>query len=139
MSIPEDRWRQLSQSPTVPHDQVPRQGVTGADLFAAPEATAPELDEKLRRTYFWIVNRAVISPYYDVEFAADAGLRYPLGDAGAELVLPAESSFSSNVLLPLRSGSSTLEEYEGWVGSASSAPASPSGNAVRRPAANSTS
>lgn len=96
-----DRWHRLSQSPTVPHDGVPREGLTGADLFGAPAASAPSLDEKLRQAYFWIVNQAVISPYYDVEFSHQLSVRYPLGDAAAELTLPAEASFSSNVLLPL--------------------------------------
>lgn len=99
-----DRWHKLSQSPTTsgPGDGVAP--MSAADLFrAAPEAAAVPLDEKLRQTYYWIVNRAVISPYYDVEFSSGAPLAFTLGDAGAELTLPSEPSFSSNVLLPLLS------------------------------------
>lgn len=99
-----DRWHKLSQSPTTsgPGDGVA--AMSAADLFRpAPEAAAVPLDEKLRQTYYWIVNRAVISPYYDVEFSSGAPLAFSLGDAGAELTLPSEPSFSSNVLLPLLS------------------------------------
>jgi MoxR-like ATPase len=99
-----DRWHKLSQSPTTsgPGDGVAP--MSAADLFRpAPEAAAVPLDEKLRQTYYWIVNRAVISPYYDVEFSSGAPLAFSLGDAGAELTLPSEPSFSSNVLLPLLS------------------------------------
>lgn len=89
-------------SPTAP---VPAGGVpqlTAQDLFRAPPGPAPvPVDEKLRQAYYWIVNRAVISPYYDIEFSRDAPLTYPLGDAGAVLTLPADPSYTSNVLLPL--------------------------------------
>ncbi len=30
--------------------------------------SAIDLDEKLRQAYFWIVNNAIISPHYDIEF-----------------------------------------------------------------------
>lgn len=97
-----DRWQKTSASPTVPHVQHggPRDGLTAADLFRSPEETV-ELDEKLRRTYFWLVNKAVISPFYDVEFDAAKANRFPLGDAGAEITLPTQPAYSSNVLLPL--------------------------------------
>ena len=81
-----DRWHKLSQSPTTsgPGDGVAP--MSAADLFRpAPEAAAVPLDEKLRQTYYWIVNRAVISPYYDVEFSSGAPLAFSLGDAGAEI------------------------------------------------------
>ncbi|MEK8227581.1 hypothetical protein NKG05_17900 [Oerskovia sp. M15] len=32
--------------------------------------THAPLDEKLRQAYFWVVNHAIISPHYDVEFSA---------------------------------------------------------------------
>lgn len=96
-----DRWHHVSASPTVPAHQAPTGGLSTDDLFAAPRAAVTALDEKLRRAYFWLVNQAVISPFYDVEFGSQASLRFPLGDAGAELSLPREPAYSSNVLLPL--------------------------------------
>ncbi|MFM9745899.1 hypothetical protein ACKI2C_50955, partial [Streptomyces brasiliscabiei] len=57
--------------------------------------------EKLRQAYYWIVNRAVISPLYDVEFGTDRALEIGVGDAGATISLPSEASYSSNVLLPV--------------------------------------
>jgi len=99
-----DRWHKLSQAPTTAASGEGTAAMTAADLFRdAPATTAVPLDEKLRQTYYWIVNRAVISPYYDVEFSSGAPLAFSLGDAGAELTLPSEASFSSNVLLPLLS------------------------------------
>jgi len=98
-----ERWRRTSAAPTNPGR--PGEGsaaqYTADDLFTAAAPVETSLDEKLRQAYFWLVNRAVISPYYDVEFGLDRATRFTLGDAGAELVLPAEQSYSSNVLLPL--------------------------------------
>ncbi len=100
-----DRWQRTSASPTVPthgaSHRGPRDGLTVDDLFAEPTAPEATLDEKLRRTYFWLVNKAVISPFYDVEFGTQSAVRFPLGDAGAELTLPREAAYSSNVLLPI--------------------------------------
>ena len=48
-----------------------------ADLYRGPLAieedadvdpAAAALDEKLRQAYFWIVNTAIISPHYDIEY-----------------------------------------------------------------------
>src|SRR4029078_9331236 len=66
-------------------------------------AAAPslELDEKLRQAYFWIVNHAIITPYYDIEFADGPGKTFKFGGAGSELRLPSAQSYSSFVLLPL--------------------------------------
>ncbi|MCA9538664.1 MAG: AAA family ATPase [Myxococcales bacterium] len=60
----------------------------------------PGLADKLRQAYYWIVNNAVIVPYYDVAFAAEEGRRFdfPNGDA---FVLPAGPAWSSYVLFPL--------------------------------------
>jgi hypothetical protein len=98
-----DRWRKLSASPTAPGAHHPDGPATADELFREPSATPAQapLDEKLRQAYYWIVNRAVISPSYDVEFDADDALSVALGDAGARLTLPREAAFSSNVLLPL--------------------------------------
>jgi len=97
-----DRWHRVSASPTSPAHAAGVTQLTADDLFrAADEERHVALDEKLRQTYYWIVNRAVISPYYDIEFSSGAPLTYALGDAGAVMTLPSDASFSSNVLLPL--------------------------------------
>ena len=97
-----NRWNKISASPTRTGVGASHPGLTAEDLFReqAPQSTAA-LDEKLRQVYYWLVNRAVISPFYDIEFSFDAPLSFPLGDAGAELHLPTDQSYSSNVLLPL--------------------------------------
>ncbi|MEX3644950.1 AAA family ATPase [Mycolicibacterium porcinum] len=95
------RWSAVSKSPTLPVNHAPAAGLTAADLFTPPGAPAVTLDEKLRRAYFWLINKAVISPFYDVEFGSDTTVNYPLGDAGASLSLPKQPAYSSNVLVPL--------------------------------------
>lgn len=98
-----DRWQAISASPTVPHHLDPTDRLTADDLFAESVPRPDDLDEKLRRTYFWLVNRAVISPFYDIEFDADGttAATFGIGDAGAQLTLPTAQSYSSAVLLPL--------------------------------------
>ena len=96
-----DRWGKVSQSPVAPHAGANGGQATADDLFAEPEAHAADPAETLRQAYFWLVNHAVISPYYDVEFPGPAPLSFPVGDGGAELRLPSAQSYSSNVLLPL--------------------------------------
>ncbi|WP_309232706.1 ATPase [Actinotalea sp. JY-7885] len=102
----------VSSAPTRPGSG----GATGADaqldverLFAGDTVGGPgvaldaPLDEKLRQAYFWLVNHAIISPHYDVEFADPARPRtaYRIGDTRAVVELPTDQSYSSFVLLPL--------------------------------------
>lgn len=55
------------------------------------------LQDKFRQAYFWIVNNAVISPYYDVQFGETKRVAF-----GSEsLELPQQYSYSSYILLPL--------------------------------------
>jgi MoxR-like ATPase len=97
-----NRWNKISESPTRTGTGASRPGLTAEDLFRPPHLNNEvALDEKLRRVYYWLVNRAVISPFYDIEFSLGAPVTFPLGDAGAELHLPTDQSYSSNVLLPL--------------------------------------
>lgn len=96
-----NRWERLSVSPTAPHAGSGTASVTAEDLLAPPADAALGADEKLRQAYYWMVNRAIISPYYDVEFSHVQPLEFELGDAGAKLSLPADASYASNVLLPL--------------------------------------
>ncbi len=68
---------------------------------ASSPAQRPALDDKLRQAYFWIVNHAIITPYYDLEFNETAPTTYRFGGAGTEVRLPTAPSYSSFVLLPL--------------------------------------
>ncbi len=58
----------VSQAPTSPHAAPPKVSFDVADLYRGPAdaggaaETRLPLDEKLRQAYFWIVNRAIISP-----------------------------------------------------------------------------
>ncbi|WP_230684751.1 AAA family ATPase [Cellulomonas sp. JZ18] len=75
-----------------------------ADETAAGGAPAgAPLDEKLRQAYFWMVNHAIISPHYDLEFHDPQRPRttFHVGDSRAAVELPTDQSYSSFVLLPL--------------------------------------
>jgi len=98
----------LSKSPTNP--QVARKVSTYdvAELFEGPiplaetgAGAAPALDEKLRQAYFWMVNHAIISPHYDIEYNLAPPATFVVGDVGTRLTLPSAQSYSSYVLLPL--------------------------------------
>jgi len=60
----------LSKSPTNPQVRSRSDHYDVAELFDGPIALAASeqdeapLDEKLRQAYFWIVNKAIISPHY---------------------------------------------------------------------------
>lgn len=60
----------------------------------------PSLAAKLRQAYYWIVNNAIIAPYYDIEFGETgaSSFAFPNGDV---VKLPTEASYCSYVLLPL--------------------------------------
>lgn len=104
----------ISSSPTRPlnqRDKKAKKEFDAADLlnngpFGQPlssgksEQTNPP-DEKLRQAYFWIVNHAVISPYYDIEYNTHEPQPFTFGDSRAELRLPTDQSYSSFILLPL--------------------------------------
>jgi MoxR-like ATPase len=101
----------VSVSPTLPRPQPAGQAEFDVrDLYTGPaggaaaaggdEARLP-LDEKLRQAYFWIVNHAIITPYYDIEFNSKAPRTFRFAGAGSEVRLPTEQSYSSFVLLPL--------------------------------------
>ncbi|MCP5028247.1 MAG: ATPase [Actinomycetia bacterium] len=104
-----DRFRHVPESPTLPQGGRPDGTFDVADLYRGPldDGVAPDepaeagLDEKLRRTYFWITNRAVISPVLDIEFHDGPPTRLAFGDRRVELSLPNSQSYSSQALLPL--------------------------------------
>lgn len=101
-------FQRLSAAPTNPHAAAAPRSFDVADLYrgpvAAPAAEATgdtPLDEKLRQAYFWIVNTAIISPHYDVEYNGAPPQLFAVGDGGSRLTLPSAQSYSSYVLLPL--------------------------------------
>jgi len=104
-----DVFQRVSQSPTNPHAAAAPRTFDVADLYRGPVSPADEqtgapaapLDEKLRQAYFWIVNTAIISPHYDVEFNQGPPQSFVLGDVKSRLTLPSAQSYSSYVLLPL--------------------------------------
>jgi MoxR-like ATPase len=103
-----DRLRKVSSAPTNPHAPAAARSFDVADLYRGAvtdvtEAAAADtaLDEKLRQAYFWMVNTAIISPHYDVEYNDEAPASYVLGDSKSRLSLPSAQSYSSFVLLPL--------------------------------------
>lgn len=101
--------RQVSVSPTLPKAFAAAPGDFDiADLYRgpagrqeAPAASAVPLDERFRQAYFWIVNHAIITPYYDIEYNQAPPRTFRFGGVGSELRLPSEQSYSSFVLLPL--------------------------------------
>ena len=102
------RRTEVSQAPTNPRAPAGPTTFDVAELFRGPlgdvdpRPPAPvPLDEKLRQAYFWIVNHAIISPFYDIEFVDAPPATFTLGAQKTRLVLPTAQSYSSYVLLPL--------------------------------------
>jgi MoxR-like ATPase len=98
----------ISRAPTNPHAAPKAREFDVADLYRGPIADAAEpaadhraLDEKLRQAYFWIVNKAIISPHYDIEYNDGPPQSYTVGDSRRTLTLPSAQSYSSFILLPL--------------------------------------
>jgi MoxR-like ATPase len=101
-------FQRVSKAPTQPRPAATSRTFDVAELYDGPittdEAPAPgetALDEKLRQAYFWIVNTAIISPHYDVEFNDAPPIQYRVGDTKRLLSLPSAQSYSSFALLPL--------------------------------------
>lgn len=105
---PFDISRRISQAPTNPKPATKSRHFDVADLYQGPiqtDSTVADddraLDERLRQAYFWIVNNAIISPHYDIEFHDGPAQTYSVGDSKRTLTLPSAQSYSSFVLLPL--------------------------------------
>ena len=102
-------FKRVSQAPPNPEPTpTPSRSFDVADLVNGPlVSTTTEqpndapLDEKLRQAYFWIVNSAILSPHYDIEYNDTAPAQFTVGDAKARLTLPSGQSYSSFILLPL--------------------------------------
>ncbi len=104
-----DLFQRVSQVPTNPQPTETTRRFDVADLYRGPvesgdhAETSPglALDEKLRQAYFWIVNTAIISPHYDIEYNDAPPMEFALGDSKSRFTLPSAQSYSSFVLLPL--------------------------------------
>ena len=101
-------FQRVSEVPTNPQAQPAAREFDVADLYRGPvsvdEAQAPAslpLDEKLRQAYFWIVNHAIISPFYDIEYHEGPPQTFVFGDPKGSVTLPSGQSYCSFVLLPL--------------------------------------
>src|SRR5437762_7029173 len=104
-------FQHVSQSPTNPQTAPATQAreFDVADIYRGPVAVAgadgeqvkQALDEKLRQAYFWIVNQAIISPFYDIEYNEGPHQTYTFGDTRSSVTLPSAQSYSSFVLMPL--------------------------------------
>ncbi len=101
-------FQRVSAAPTAPKPASVARNFDIADLYEGPlaaavpaEPGAVRLDEKLRQAYFWIVNTAIISPHYDIEYQNGPSPEYRVGDSRRLLILPSAQSYSSYVLLPL--------------------------------------
>lgn len=102
-------FQRVSQAPTNPGKAPPvSREFDVASLYEGPldtgegvDGAALPLDEKLRQAYFWIVNNAVISPHYDIEYNDGAATTFSIGDSQRRLTLPSAQSYSSFILLPL--------------------------------------
>ncbi|HZZ79332.1 MAG TPA: AAA family ATPase [Gemmataceae bacterium] len=103
------KWFQrVSEVPTNPQPQPAAREFDVADLYRGPvevddgpAAAGLPLDEKLRQAYFWIVNHAIVSPFYDIEYHDGAPQSFVFGDAKSSVTLPSGQSYCSFVLLPL--------------------------------------
>jgi MoxR-like ATPase len=105
---PFNLFQRLSQAPTNPRAEPVARSFDVAELYEGPvqlqgsgEAAPLALDEKLRQAYFWIVNNAIISPHYDIEYHDGPSASFSIGDTRRTLTLPSAQSYSSYVLLPL--------------------------------------
>ena len=104
-----DLFQRVSQVPTNPQPAGTARHFDVADLYRGPVDGGDQpdsshglaLDEKLRQAYFWIVNTAIISPHYDIEYNDAPPAEFALGDSKSRFTLPSAQSYSSFVLLPL--------------------------------------
>src|SRR5574341_2065870 len=101
-------FQHVSAAPTNPQARSQPKTFDVADLYKGPVAAPGDgkalglpLDEKLRQAYFWIVNHAIISPHYDVEYNDGPHQTFTFGDTKTKVNLPSGQSYSSFVLLPL--------------------------------------
>ncbi len=100
--------KKISESPTNPKKTSVKKEFDVADLYQSPEDSASAesrtksgFAEKPRQAYFWIVNQALISTFYDVEYDDGPNHVITFGDSKSKAVFPSGQSYSSFNLLPL--------------------------------------
>lgn len=104
---PQRSMHHVSQAPTNPQEAAPSRHFDVAELYRGPIETGDgaardlALDERLRQAYFWIVNNAIISPHYDIEYNEGPAAEYKFADSSSTVRFPSGQSYSSFVLLPL--------------------------------------
>jgi MoxR-like ATPase len=97
----------VSSAPTNPRPPERPTRFDVADLYRGPiateeiAATGLPLDERLRQAYFWIVNNAIISPHYDIEYDDGPAPSFTFGVPTSTVRLPSGQCYSSFVLLPI--------------------------------------
>jgi MoxR-like ATPase len=102
-------YQHVPEAPTRPRDGKQPGAFDVADLYRGPVAAGGEkpesprlpLDEKLRQAYFWIINHAIISPHYDIEYNTTPPQQFTFGDSQTPVSLPTDQSYSSFILVPL--------------------------------------
>ena len=101
-------YQHVAEAPTRPGQRKARTSFDVSDLFSGPAPTTgpateteERLDEKLRQAYFWIVNHAIISPHYDIEYNEQPPQILTFGDSKSKVTLPTSQCYSSFVLMPL--------------------------------------
>lgn len=106
--MPKSPFAHVSAAPTNPRPRAASRAFDVADLYRgpvdlteAPPEAETRLDEKLRQAYFWIINNAIISPHYDMEYHDGPAQAFTLGDSKAVIQLPSAQSYSSFTLIPL--------------------------------------
>lgn len=110
MNIFNKTSQKVSESPTLPNTKKSKDKFDISEIYKGPveektgnqgQATGVDLDEKLRKAYFWIINYAIINPFYDIEYNDKPPQTYTLGDMKAKVIFPSAQSYSSFVLLPI--------------------------------------
>jgi len=106
----------ISKSPTILRKKKKKLTTPEFDVAELYEGSIPTIDEgqteaitpmkvspneKAHKAYYWIVNNALISPYYDIEFNKATPQIIKFTGAGTELKIPTDESYSSFVLLPI--------------------------------------
>lgn len=85
---PFNSFQRISQAPTKPSPRLPRGSSMWRTCTRDPSRWERKArrkrglsDEKLRQAYFWIVNHAIISPHYDIEYNDGPSQTYSVGDS----------------------------------------------------------
>lgn len=98
-------FQKIAQAPTNPKKKrAPSKRFDVEDLYDTATDKADietGLGEKFRQAYFWMINTAIISPFYDIEYNDKAPMTYTFGGPTPVVSLPTDQSYSSFILLPL--------------------------------------